>query len=343
MYYSNTTDFFVPLNNWSIMSGEIKYPFALDEEYNLVSVNDINREHRYDHQYTCPQCGQPMLPRLGEKRTKHFYHSENQSCGVESYVHKIAKLILEQRFNNREIPFVVKFKSTIRCERTCRLFRLSSCSTQEDKAIDLLKEYDLPADVEPIVPSAEGLFKPDVCLRSSNPINKELFIEVWYKHPSSEKKIQSGYPIIEFHILSEKDLLALSTQLSFSEGENIRFYNFDQTAPQQIFKDRNATCAILDADEWSIPQRQAQQEEAESTNDSSSDSSEENVIIEKQEPSRPKLCHECQNYGTWYDGAEWCKLDLNISSRKDTFDDSRAERCDWYKYDRNHLLSKKTQ
>ena len=314
-YCFDTPDFFVPLNNWSIMSGEIKYPFALDEQGNLVSVNDIDREHRYDHQYTCPQCGRPMLPRLGKKRTKHFYHSENQSCGVESYVHKIAKLILEHRFNEREIPFVVVFKSHLLCERehTCRLFRLSSCSFQEDRVSDLLKEYDLPAVVEPIVPGLQDFFKPDVCLRSSKPINKNLFIEVWYKHKSSDKKIQSGYPIIEFHILSEKDLLALSTQQSFSEGGNIRFYNFDQTAPQQFFKDGDVSCAFGDVKDMSIPQEQAHQEEVESINDSSNDSTEADAVTEEQEPSRPKLCHECKNCGTWYDGAAWCNLDLNLS------------------------------
>ena len=315
------------------MKGEIKYPFAFDESNTLVSVNDVDIEHRHDHFYVCPQCGQSMLPRLGAKRTKHFYHSDNQSCGVESYIHKIAKLILEQRFNKREIPFLVKYSGTICCERelTCRHFRQTTCSSQEAKEIDLLKEYDLPAEVEPIVPGIKDTFKPDVCLRSSNPLNKQIFIEVWYKHKSSEKKIQSGFPIIEFHILTEADLLALATQQSFSEGEDIHFYNFKQIVPQQVLKERFAPCVFLNVEDRSSNTWQEQPNEhtaGKCSTDSANSKSD-----EEEEPSRPKFCHECQYYGTWYDKAEFCRKDLDISSRKGTFNDSLAEDCEMYHFD----------
>lgn len=39
---------------------DILYPFALDENKNLVFIEDVDKEHRHDHTYTCPDCGHVM-------------------------------------------------------------------------------------------------------------------------------------------------------------------------------------------------------------------------------------------------------------------------------------------
>lgn len=47
---------------------EIRYQYAYDENQLLVSVADITKENRNEHQYVCISCGNPLLPRaIGSK------------------------------------------------------------------------------------------------------------------------------------------------------------------------------------------------------------------------------------------------------------------------------------
>lgn len=226
------------------MPNSIQYPFALDETNTLVSVQDINPELRYEHSYTCPCCNRPMHPRLGEYRVWHFYHSDNQLCSEESYIHLVAKLILQQRFNRKELPFIVEYETNVVCDQrnACSLFQYDYCYHSVRRKRNLQDEYDLPAVIEPTIHNKHGLFKPDVCLRSSKEGLKDIFIEVWYKHKSTAKKISSEKPIIEFHITSEQVLIALQMQESFSECDRIQFYNFTEDACRDAFSDQFVPC-----------------------------------------------------------------------------------------------------
>lgn len=305
------------------MKGDIQYPFALDETDSIISVHEIDREHRHDHRFSCPHCGRQMLPRLGEKREKHFYHSENQACGEESYIHKVAKMLLERRFNEKEKPFIIRYSPIVICNQSenCTLFRQERCSYRTNRERNLQKEYDLSAEIEPIVLSSHDVFRPDVCLRSSNPAFKDIFIEVWYKHKSSENKISSGYPIIEFHITSEQDLTALKTQETFSESPEIRFYNFNESTEQEAFHGSFASC------------RETSRSPQDASSSHQSEPNEEICEANDQTPPEPMFCRQCQNYGTWYDGAEFCRRNLDYSSRKGTFENSHAKECELYKFD----------
>lgn len=305
------------------MPPSIQYPFAFDEQGMLVSVNGIQRECRYEHTYTCPECGRALLPRLGEKRTKHFYHSDGQPCGVESYLHRVAKLIFETRFKKRDKPFVIRLKQSTLCAEhsTCLRYRPVYCHYKKEYTENLLDEYDLPAIVEPTIQSEDGIFRPDVCIQSSNPNKDDIFLEVWYKHRSSEKKIASGKRIIEFHINNEEDLLSLQTRENFIESENIVFYNFEGTASAQHIKDigwlKNPSCPFLFGriEPKELSGRSEPKEYANFTRDS----------------NLPRLCSNCEHHADYYDGAEWCTLDLDISTRKGTYDNTIAERCDSFR------------
>ena len=121
------------------MTKQVQYPYAYDENNNLVFVEDIEREHRHDHLYHCPGCGQSMLPRLGGINAKHFYHSEGQACGIESYIHATAKVIIANRFNAKEKPFKIGLTSGA----TCRLANV--CKEDHDNCYTYpeYQEYDL--------------------------------------------------------------------------------------------------------------------------------------------------------------------------------------------------------
>lgn len=212
------------------MSSSIQYPYAIDEKNNLVFVEDIDVEHRHDHTYHCPNCGHEMLPRLGEHNAKHFAHSENQKCGVESYIHKVAKRILVDRFNDRSRPFTIKFWTHLICKKKeeCKYFEQYKCEDSELKEYDLHSEYDLPAEEEIRLKCISGeTFQPDVILRSSSIKHKPIYLEVYHKHKSSPEKIKSGQHIIEIRVMDLLDLTMLDT-IEIKQSETIRFYNFKE-------------------------------------------------------------------------------------------------------------------
>ena len=223
------------------MAAQIQYPYAFDEDNNLVYIKDVKKEHRYDHQYHCPNCGGEMLPRLGENNAHCFAHAGNQKCSGESYLHKAAKLLLAKRFNERSRPFKVGLTS----ERPC--IKLGSCQEEEScycrlfpeyKEYDLIETYDLPAEVEVDILEPDGIthFTPDALLRSSSPKRNDIFIEVYYKHKVTKQKKESGHQIIEIRIRKLADLRALEESECLKESTDIVFYNFKprKVTPEQI-------------------------------------------------------------------------------------------------------------
>ena len=87
------------------MLSQVQYPYAYDENDRLVFIGDVDKEHRYDHSYSCPECGQEMRPRLGNKQAHCFYHFHCEACEYESYVHRVGKELLYKRFYDPERPF----------------------------------------------------------------------------------------------------------------------------------------------------------------------------------------------------------------------------------------------
>ena len=219
------------------MATSIQYPYAFDEDGNLIGVSSIDIERRYDHRYFCPGCGQEMRPRIGEHNVPHFYHFKSHKCNVESYLHKTAKLLLAERFNDRKHPVFVVLRPERPCIKfeTCEIAQWDCRVISKPQEYNLSDHYDLPAEIEDVCRDRDNLFRPDVLLRSSNPKRKDIFIEVYYKHRSTIEKVKSGNRIIEIRIKELADLETLRTIEKLTEGENIRFFNFSQPAtPKQI-------------------------------------------------------------------------------------------------------------
>ena len=171
-----------------------------------------------------------MLPRLGEHNAKHFYHSENQKCGVESYIHSVAKRILAARFNDRTRPFMVSFRvHSVCCKKeSCAFYQKQFCEDDIMRSFDLHKEYDLPAREEVRLKYNSAIeFQPDVVLQSSSSKHQPFYLEVWYKHKSSPEKIQSNNLIIEIRVRDISDLKDLDT-FEIKESERVFFYNFKE-------------------------------------------------------------------------------------------------------------------
>lgn len=210
------------------MASRIQYPFAFDENDNLVHIDSVQREHRHERTYHCPGCGDRMIPRIGKSNAHHFAHAENNSCDVESAIHIFAKRILATRFNDRSRPFNVKFwtRHICRSKEGCRYYDQNYCEDYQMDEFELHKTYDKPAREEVRLKTvSDEVFQPDVILESSSPKHAPIFLEVYHKHKSSPKKLESGQHIIEIRVKDWSELIDLET-IEIVQSERIRFYGF---------------------------------------------------------------------------------------------------------------------
>ena len=220
---------------------ELQYPYAIDESNNLIHIASVNEDSRRKFSYSCPNCGGKMLACLGGKNVHYFRHDDKgHKCGIESYLHKVAKTILINRFNAPHSTFIIGFSPKRQCKTYDRCeHRGDSCLlTPEYREYNLKAQYDLPAKPEENYSDENGTFRPDIILTSSNSIRRPIFIEIYHKHKSSESKVDSGNYIIEVKIRTFEDLKLLETGV-LQEGDAIRFLNFKSinVTPDEIVKD----------------------------------------------------------------------------------------------------------
>ncbi len=225
------------------MESAVHYPYAFDENHNLVFIKDVERDTRHLHSFTCPCCSHPMTPRQGQFNSWHFAHGEGRPCSSESYIHFTAKEIVARRFNDRKSPFNISLEVERRCsfssvckeiQNNCRLFPAAV-------EYDLHEHYDLPAVLEVDVVEPDGVthYRPDVLLRSSNPLREDIFIEIYHNHKSTNNKVESGHRIIEIRIRDMEALRWLETTPSISETKDVQFYGFKRdlkVSPDTVFK-----------------------------------------------------------------------------------------------------------
>ena len=231
---------------------DVQYPFAYDEESRLIDILTIDIEHRYDHTYLCPECGQEMRPRLGKKQAHCFYHFRCEACESESYVHRVGKELLYKRFYDPGRPFLIEFNQDVRCDQwsTCQVREKQStvCDTLlQPKRIDLKDWYDTAEIEKEIDVEGAGTFRADVMLYSkANSKRAPFFLEVCYKHPCSEEKKASGIKILELKVNDVRELSRILTVDCFKATESLSvksfpavFYNLKEKtmSRQEILKE----------------------------------------------------------------------------------------------------------
>lgn len=186
---------------------EIKYQYAYDEDGKLVSIDDYTKETSKLHTYCCVGCGNPLLPRaIGSKsRRAHFYHKELVECSGETYIHKLAKKLIKQKFDYSE-KFLVAYPVTKDCSnKECRLRNVNCHKEYERAEIDLKKYYDTCS----IEANIKG-FIADILLTNSQNSNIEpVLIEICVTHACEEEKLNSGMKIIEISIKKEQDVVSV--------------------------------------------------------------------------------------------------------------------------------------
>lgn len=227
----------------------IKYQYAKDKFDKLVNIDEVTSENRASCYY-CVGCGGEMVAALGEKNIHHFRHKVEHACDGETYLHKLGKKYIKQKFEQGK-EFLIKYFVDYHCEKSneCKFSRLNkrNCNQRGLYVVDLKKEYDTCEEE-----STYKGFRADLKFSSkANPNLEPTFFEISVKHDCEAKKLESGIRIIEIKISDEKDLLQQIVEkdvFSVSADNNlkyqdknlppVRFYNFERNIVSEILLDR---------------------------------------------------------------------------------------------------------
>lgn len=202
----------------------IKYAYARDIDGKLVYID----ESIQGKVYYCPQCGNEMIPKMGEINTHHFAHKIECSCNGESYLHRVAKEVFKKIYDTSS-EFILEYRKPIICPSRFDLdlckFASNDCIfdviTSEIHRIDLKSYFD-QCLIEASINNDQ--FVADIMLRnSSGQHNWILLIEFYHTHKCSIEKIGSGYHIIEIRIDNEDEIID-SNRIGLSD--RVTLYGF---------------------------------------------------------------------------------------------------------------------
>lgn len=199
--------------------------YAIDEQGKTIYIKDVTQEMRHNKFY-CKNCGGEMIPVLGKVRENHFRHKVvTPSCSYESYIHKIGKEKLKERFYTQE-TFLASYYIEYTCTKTntCKFKdKLANlkCNKREKRTIDLKQLYNTCEEER----SYKG-FRADLMLsHSEHPKREPLFIEIAFTHDCTDVKLNSGIQIIEVKVKDDQDF-----DMPFEE-QNVMFMDFAETNP----------------------------------------------------------------------------------------------------------------
>lgn len=207
------------------------YSYAYNSSGELIKANNASKSDVY----TCPCCGDVMIPHQGQVRRHHFKHKAGANCNYETYLHKLAKLRIREAYLNSE-EFTICYNQPYECSIDCSLSLEHKCVRYAYNQYNLHDFYDSCHEEE----TFEN-FRPDLILTSSKNIFQDpVLIEIYVTHKCSEDKLKSGHRIIEIHIESENDIDLIVDNLvlkgtnhslrNINDKDKISFYNFNKKA-----------------------------------------------------------------------------------------------------------------
>lgn len=201
----------------------IKYKFAKNQNKELIKINDLTIENKKKNTFYCISCGNELIARLGKVKTHHFAHKNKFNCSDETYLHLLGKEVFYEKYVSC-LQMKKPFNIEIHQNKTCNYYEQDyghKCSLD-----NCLSKFDLTQFFDKItLEKREDSFIVDILLSSSK--NKEkIFVEIAVTHFSTEKKLNSGYKIIEIAIEHDDDLKPISNALLSVSNSKIKFKNF---------------------------------------------------------------------------------------------------------------------
>lgn len=213
---------------------QIRYSYSVNEEGELVHIKSLTDATRHVHRLYCLQCGQEMVAKLGTKKVWHFSHKAEIACDGETYLHKLAKRMIREKFVSAN-HFPITFSKEVTCleSNRCPCFIEETCQEHDVKISCDLKIWNNSIVYDTCEEETSvGSFRPDLLLTCSiKPNRRPVFIEIFKTHQSESEKLFSNYKIIETKkIESEEDIEDIVLR-GFVEGENCTTYNFNPPLP----------------------------------------------------------------------------------------------------------------
>ena len=214
--------------------GQIKYSYCVDEDGNLVHIKDITDATRHARKLYCLQCGQEMVANLCKVKSDYFSHKADTACDGESYLHKLAKRKIKEKFDT-STHFPIVFIRNVPCSEAkhCPCMDDFYCMTKHEPVPSDLKLCDDKVIYDTCQEEVMcGEFRPDLLLTYSLKSEREpVFIVIYKTHKSDDEKLESKYKIIETHKLtSEYDIEDIINN-GFVEGQNCELHNFNPKLP----------------------------------------------------------------------------------------------------------------
>ena len=209
--------------------GASKYRYAYDDNKTVIDIRNVSTEYKVNHCFYCISCGAEMVAKLGHKNIHHFAHkSGDESCCNETYLHKLGKLLLRNKFE-KSPTFEVEYLRNIECQKqsSCPFYR-SECMEHSCEAFDLKKYYDTCIEEQSFYNYRADLLLSD----STGKYQDTVFMEIRVTHECTQEKQCSGQRIIEIQIKSDDDLYSL-INAPIKEGKNIKFIGFNRMSKKQ--------------------------------------------------------------------------------------------------------------
>ncbi|CAA6828506.1 MAG: Unknown protein [uncultured Sulfurovum sp.] len=176
--------------------------------------------------YFCGGCKKVVYPCTeGKIQVPHFRHEKahfnKKLCGTnESYIHWISKELFSN-FYKETLKFELILDSNVWSQNG-----INDNSIEIDKEIINLKNYYPNITVE----QRNGEFIPDCMIYNYK--EEKIYIEIKHKSGVSQKKIESGIPIIEINTFSEKVMERIIREQKLDTRGNmytpVTIYNFDK-------------------------------------------------------------------------------------------------------------------
>ena len=204
----------------------LKYKYVLDDKGREINIEDVPREGHLKKSFTCIGCGGPMVAAIGPKR-RYFRHKiDDTNCNKESYLHKLAKMQIKRKFDDKSKPFNIRLLGEYECERHCNMFKEEKCRMKRiHPPIDLHKWYDTCEEEKGV----DGGYIADLLLSHSQYSDRKLLIEILVTHKCSEEKVDFGHKIIELVVDSEERINFL---IEHDWSGDYSFFDFHNFYPQ---------------------------------------------------------------------------------------------------------------
>lgn len=209
-----------------------QYRYANDINDQIVHILDIVDQSTVRSQsFACPSCGNTLIPVLGKVRQKHFRHKVEVTCNQETYLHKSAKMLFYQTYQNclsQKTPFFISLPTEQICIRYKNDFSLVCELSSKYEDYDLTKWYKTIR-----LETRDDAFIPDLLLIASD--GDRVYVEKAMSHPASNEKRQSEFKIIEMHIRQEADLASIQRQRLSSDEIIVEYINFSPKPKRTSF------------------------------------------------------------------------------------------------------------